>query len=386
MTGVVDVLVEDLWKEYRVGTKRGAPRFFALKGVNFEVRRGEALGIIGRNGAGKSTLLKVLAGITAPSRGRVTITGHLSALIEVGSGFHPELTGRENIFLNGAILGMTRPEIRGKFDEIVAFAEVERFLDTPVKRYSSGMYVRLAFAVAAHLEPEILIVDEVLAVGDAQFQKKCLGKMGEVADGGRTVILVSHQMQVVQAITKKALFLNQGQLVDFGPTPSVVQQYVGMSRANQDLSTMEQEGTGEARFTSLQLVTEGEGEETIERGTSVKLQFAVEADESLTEVNVSIAVRNGDGVELFSDSWSDQADAFLELASGMHQFEVTMPTDVLRAGPHWLTLCLVRHSGYVICAIPGIELPSIVLTQNRKINIEGNRWGVVYVACEWSKT
>src|SRR5579862_4263408 len=166
--------------------------FWALKDVSFEVRRGEVLGIIGRNGAGKSTLLKILSRITEPSEGRVTIKGRVASLLEVGTGFHPELTGRENIYLNGAILGMTRAEIRRKFDAIVAFAEVEKFIDTPVKRYSSGMYVRLAFAVAAHLEPEILIVDEVLAVGDAEFQKKCMGKLSDVAESGRTVLFVSH--------------------------------------------------------------------------------------------------------------------------------------------------------------------------------------------------
>src|SRR5579863_8960846 len=172
--------------------------FWALKDVSFEVEQGKVLGIIGRNGAGKSTLLKILSRITEPTEGRVLLRGRVSSLLEVGTGFHPELTGRENIFLNGAILGMPRAEIRRRFDEIVAFAELERFLDTPVKRYSTGMYVRLAFAVAAHLEPEILIVDEVLAVGDAQFQKKCLGKMGEVAGQGRTVLFVSHNMGAVQ--------------------------------------------------------------------------------------------------------------------------------------------------------------------------------------------
>ena len=173
--------------------------FWALKDVSFEVKRGEVLGIIGRNGAGKSTLLKILSRITEPSEGRATIRGRVASLLEVGTGFHPELTGRENIYLNGAILGMARAEIRKKFDEIVAFAEVDKFLDTPVKRYSSGMYVRLAFAVAAHLEPEILVVDEVLAVGDAEFQKKCLGKMSEVAGGGRTVLFVSHNMAAIRS-------------------------------------------------------------------------------------------------------------------------------------------------------------------------------------------
>jgi len=187
--------------------------FWALKDVSFEVKRGEVVGIIGRNGAGKSTLLKILSRITEPSEGRVTLRGRVASLLEVGTGFHPELTGRENIFLNGAILGMTKAEIKKKFDEIVAFAEVERFLDTPVKRYSSGMYVRLAFAVAAHLEPEILVVDEVLAVGDAEFQKKCLGKMKDVATGGRTVLFVSHNMGAVKNLCHEGIYLKNGKVV-----------------------------------------------------------------------------------------------------------------------------------------------------------------------------
>ena len=186
---------------------------WALKDVSFEIRRGEAVGIIGRNGAGKSTLLKILSRITEPSTGRVTIKGRVASLLEVGTGFHPELSGRENIYLNGTILGMTRVEIKQKFDEIVAFAEVERYLDTPVKRYSSGMYVRLAFAVAAHLEPEILVVDEVLAVGDASFQKKCLGKMGKVAKEGRTVLFVSHNMSAIKSLCNRGIYINQGRTI-----------------------------------------------------------------------------------------------------------------------------------------------------------------------------
>lgn len=200
-------------------------RFWALKDVSFEVKRGEVLGIIGRNGAGKSTLLKILSRITEPTEGRVRIRGRVASLLEVGTGFHPELTGRENIFLNGTILGMTRREIQKKFDEIVAFAEVEKFLDTPVKRYSSGMYVRLAFAVAAHLEPEILVVDEVLAVGDAQFQKRCLGKMKDVASQGRTVLFVSHNMGAVTNLCTRALTLQQGSIVFDGETHEAISQY-----------------------------------------------------------------------------------------------------------------------------------------------------------------
>src|SRR6478672_11400003 len=195
---------------------------WALRGVSFEVKQGEILGIIGRNGAGKSTLLKILSRVTAPTSGEARVRGRIASLLEVGTGFHPELTGRENVFLNGAILGMTKAEIRKKFDEIVDFSGVERYMDTPVKRYSSGMYVRLAFAVAAHLEPEILIVDEVLAVGDAEFQKKCLGKMGDVAKGGRTVLFVSHNLAMVRQLCRTGLFLVQGELAERGPTECVV--------------------------------------------------------------------------------------------------------------------------------------------------------------------
>src|SRR5262245_20853004 len=236
------IRVEDLSKEYVIGARDKAndtfreiiasslsspfrrlcklgghvteeERFWALKDVSFEVHEGEVVGIICHNGAGKSTLLKVLSRITAPTRGRVEIRGRVASLLEVGTGFHPELTGRENIYLNGAILGMTRGEIRRKFDEIVAFADIEKFLETPVKRYSSGMYVRLAFAVAAHLEPEILIIDEVLSVGDAEFQKKCLGKMGDVAGCGRTVLFVSHNLGAIRSLCSRAILLCNGELV-----------------------------------------------------------------------------------------------------------------------------------------------------------------------------
>ncbi|HET9010731.1 MAG TPA: ABC transporter ATP-binding protein, partial [Gemmatimonadaceae bacterium] len=198
---------------------RAGREFWALQDVSFDVGRGEVLGVIGRNGAGKSTLLKVLSRITEPTLGRIELRGRIASLLEVGTGFHPELTGRENVYLNGTILGMRKRDIDRKFDEIVAFAEVERFIDTPVKRYSSGMYVRLAFGVAAHLDPEILVIDEVLAVGDAEFQRKCLGKMGEAASGGRTVIFVSHAMPAVSALTQRVLLLDRGGCLLDGPTP-----------------------------------------------------------------------------------------------------------------------------------------------------------------------
>jgi len=210
--------------------------FWALKDVSFEIKQGDRVGIIGRNGAGKSTLLKILSRITEPTSGKISIKGRVASLLEVGTGFHPELTGRENVYLNGAILGMDRSDIKRKFDEIVAFAEVEKFLDTPVKRYSSGMYVRLAFAVAAHLEPEILIVDEVLAVGDAQFQKKCLGKMEDVGKEGRTVIFVSHNMTAIQVLCNQAIHLRYGQIISMGQVLSQIDTYINSYRQNIDIS------------------------------------------------------------------------------------------------------------------------------------------------------
>src|SRR6516225_7213443 len=239
-----------------------AEEFWALRDVSFEVKRGEVLGIIGRNGAGKSTLLKIFSRITEPTEGRVTIEGRVASLLEVGTGFHPELTGRENVYLNGAILGMTRQEIRNKFDEIVAFAEVEKFLDTPVKRYSSGMYVRLAFAVAAHLEPEILIVDEVLAVGDSEFQRKCLGKMDEVSRrDGRTVLFVSHNMGVVISLCPSATWLDKGMIVRSGNARDVIRDYLALHAPNrQHLLNLEQSprsaGDGRLRLLSLEWLSE----------------------------------------------------------------------------------------------------------------------------------
>src|SRR4051812_7460152 len=227
--------VRGLWN--RVVRGEDAPvgeEFWALRDVSFEINQGDVVGIIGRNGAGKSTLLKLLSRITEPTTGRATIRGRVASLLEVGTGFHPELSGRENIFLNGAILGMSRVEIQRKFDEIVAFAEVERFLDTQVKHYSSGMYVRLAFAVAAHLEPEILIVDEVLAVGDAQFQRKCMGKIRSVASAeGRTVLLVTHNPSVVLSLCNRALYLRNGHLIDEGLASPVISSYLASGSTNQ---------------------------------------------------------------------------------------------------------------------------------------------------------
>lgn len=235
--------------------------FWALKNISFEVKQGNRIGIIGRNGAGKSTLLKILSRITEPTTGKVKIKGRVASLLEVGTGFHPELTGRENIYLNGAILGMSRVEIKKKFDEIVDFAEIEKFLDTPVKRYSSGMYVRLAFAVAAHLEPEILVVDEVLAVGDAQFQKKCLGKMGEVAQDGRTVLFVSHNMAAITALCERAILLTSGEVIRDDCMTNVIDYYLAefqsITEFNSIKDRLDRSGDGSMRITGLMFGTVG---------------------------------------------------------------------------------------------------------------------------------
>jgi lipopolysaccharide transport system ATP-binding protein len=268
---------------------------WALRDVSLRVKEGEVLGIIGRNGAGKTTLLKILSRVTEPSEGMALIRGRVGSLLEVGAGFHPELTGRENIYFNGAILGMSRREIARKFDEIVAFAEMEEFIDTPVKRYSSGMYTRLGFAVAAHLEPEILVVDEVLAVGDAAFQQKCLGKMGDVAREGRTVLFVSHNMAAVQALCGRGIVLDGGRVVAAGSPPQVIETYLATTRAPRATSLREREdrsGNGLMRFTEL-VVEDGQGKPlgAVASGQDIQISLAYEASDSkaLAKVSVSVA-------------------------------------------------------------------------------------------------
>ncbi len=274
---------------------------WALKDVSFEVREGAVLGLVGRNGAGKSTLLKVLSRITEPTEGRVEFVGRVGSLLEVGTGFHPELTGRENVYLNGSILGMKRREIAERFDEIVAFAEVEAFLDTPVKRYSSGMYVRLAFAVAAHLEPEILLVDEVLAVGDAAFQKKCLGKMGEVARHGRTVVFVSHNMAAVQQLTQTALWLDGGRVVEHGPTRDVVQNYLASLQTRAGTSVEVDDAM--RPFSELGRAVEFVRVSLLDRATTlvpadepIVLGTTLRAQESVERFRIGVTITRADGV------------------------------------------------------------------------------------------
>jgi lipopolysaccharide transport system ATP-binding protein len=324
------VKVENLGKQYRLGGAESAyetlrealvraaqapfgrwrrdaddGRFlWALKGVNFEVRPGEVVGIIGRNGAGKSTLLKVLSRITEPTTGRVELYGRVGSLLEVGTGFHPELTGRENIFLNGAILGMRREEIAQKFDEIVAFSEIEKFLDTPVKRYSSGMYVRLAFAVAAHLESEIMIVDEVLAVGDAKFQRKCLGKLGDVKKMGRTILLVSHNMPNILRLCERVILLDRGEVVADGGPDEVIGVYMNTDAgiASERIWPTPEEAPGDAvaRLHAVRVLShEGQALGTLEIGREIFIEIEYWNLQSADRPFAALHLINEDGVCLF---------------------------------------------------------------------------------------
>ncbi|MCM0594200.1 MAG: ABC transporter ATP-binding protein [Gloeotrichia echinulata DEX184] len=287
--------------------QNSSEEFWALKDVSFEIKQGDRVGIIGRNGAGKSTLLKILSRITEPTKGSIKIKGRVASLLEVGTGFHPELTGRENIYLNGAILGMSKEEIKRKFDEIVAFAEIEKFLDTPVKRYSSGMYVRLAFAVAAHLEPEILIVDEVLAVGDAQFQKKCLGKMEDVGKEGRTVLFVSHNMSTIQKLCSTGIFLQSGKILVQGITEKVVDSYLDAIKQNIRAENLQErkdrQGTGRVRIIDFFVVDKlGEKQPILRSGEDYIFVIEYETirlNEKLNNVIGSIAITDNKGEIVF---------------------------------------------------------------------------------------
>ena len=279
--------------------------FWALRGVEFEIQQGERIGIIGRNGAGKSTLLKILGKVTAPTTGRVEIRGRMASLLEVGTGFHPELTGRENIFLNGAVLGMAQGEIRRKFDEIVDFAEIARFLDTPVKWYSSGMYVRLAFAIAAHLDSDILVVDEILAVGDVQFQKRCIQKMESVATDGRTVLLVSHNMSTILGLSTRCMLLTSGTLSEFGDPETVIQRYqqtfYDAALGRSDLADVERYGNGVARFTSIKLVPRGQTGDILPyptTGCDMQVDLDLDAKEDIRDATVAITIYDEMGTRL----------------------------------------------------------------------------------------
>jgi lipopolysaccharide transport system ATP-binding protein len=315
--------------------------FWALKDVSFEIKQGDRVGIIGRNGAGKSTLLKILSRITEPTSGRIGITGRIASLLEVGTGFHPELTGRENIFLNGAILGMSQVEIKRKFDEIVDFAEVEKFLDTPVKRYSSGMYVRLAFAVAAHLEPEILIVDEVLAVGDAQFQKKCLGKMKDVSKEGRTVLFVSHNMAATRALCSRALFMKNGQVLQDSNIEDAINSYLAEdissdSRIVWDINKAPQ--SSKVRFVEAYLLNEkNESVSQIDcrKGFSISVKY--EVLKPMTNLKIGFFMQNSEGVPICGSTDFDPEKSSMK-EPGVYVSKCCFPGYILNVGTYAVQL------------------------------------------------
>jgi len=358
--------------------------FWALKDLNFEINKGDRVGIIGRNGAGKSTLLKILSRITEPTTGRITIDGRVASLLEVGTGFHPELTGRENIFLNGAILGMSRAEIRTKFDEIVAFAEVEQFLDTPVKRYSSGMYVRLAFAVAAHLEPEILIVDEVLAVGDAQFQKKCLGKMEDVSKNeGRTVIFVSHQMDAIESLTTTSLLLKNGSVHSEGSTVDVVHQYLkDFEKATDIKNYSNRQGSGKARIVKLEVYDlEKNIVKILRQGQHFNIVIGIKS-ETDDIVDVSFVLENYREHPLFCSQLSDSNTT----VKGKGYFEKTIKIQVpfIRKGDYLASLAVFRPDKSEFHDVV-LHFPLISIDGNIRDSgfPNDNRWGDFYFSLTW---
>ncbi len=326
---------------------RDGKMIWALKDINFDVKQGEVLGIIGRNGAGKSTILKILSRITAPTSGSIRLKGRVASLLEVGTGFHPELTGRENIYLNGSILGMSRREIARKFDEIVAFAETERFVDTPVKRYSSGMYVRLAFAVAAHLEPEILLVDEVLAVGDVEFQRKCLGKMESVAGGGRTVLFVSHNMPSIEALCKRVLLLRSGTVDTCGETAGVIARYLSLGSDTEAAEVDLSHHPGRTRSAEPALRkawlqnADGIRSNRVRMGDPLTVYFQFQSRSPIPNPGLGIIIEDERGsalVSLDNNVVPTDRNTFRSLDAGT--VRVAIPRLPLVAGTYFLTFCL----------------------------------------------
>lgn len=363
---------------------------WAIKDISFKINQGEVVGIIGKNGAGKSTLLKILSRVTLPTEGAVKVKGRIASLLEVGTGFHPELSGRDNIYLNGAILGMTRAEIRSKFDEIVAFSGVERYIDTPVKRYSSGMYVRLAFAVAAHLEPEILIVDEVLAVGDIEFQRKCLGKMNDVSRSGRTVLFVSHNMSSIMELCTRGVFLKQGQLVDDGPIEKIVSAYLhaNSNKFGKSLEKTERNGNGNIRFTSWDLFdTSGKPITNAMSGqdTCIHVNFTVPVPGNYPTVHFSLRVVDDFDRNIFHLSTTEALGQDFRFAPDRKSgtLIITIPALPLPAG---------IYNFHLFCSDLTNVFDDINFAGELKVehgNFFGNgkvldgRWGIVYQKSNW---
>jgi len=357
--------------------------FWALRDISFEVQLGESIGIIGRNGAGKSTLLKILSKITPPTKGKVITRGRIASLLEVGTGFHPELTGRENIFFNGSLLGMKRREIQSRFDEIVDFSGTEKFLDTPLKHYSSGMQLRLAFSVAAFLEPEILIIDEVLAVGDAEFQKKCMGKMEAVSKSGRTVLFVSHQLGMVSKLCKQALLLDKGHTIAIGEANDVINQYTQrVSGSNEFVNTATNHNKTYFLQSMKTLRNDGSAASSFAHNEEINLEVSFTAKQLIRNTNLLIAVNNRNGQRIFS---SDKAlDNFPVELNKINTAAIRIPREVLTPGNYSFFVAIhcpntVRYdSKDQICAL------SIYDNGSEFVQYE-NTWfyGDVFVNCDW---
>lgn len=347
--------------------KGGSDIVYSLQDISFEIEQGDAVGIIGRNGAGKSTLLKILSRVTSPSKGKINIKGRVASLLEVGTGFHPELTGRENIFLNGAILGMRKKEIQHKLDEIIDFSGVERYIDTPVKRYSSGMYVRLAFAVAAHLESEILVVDEVLAVGDAEFQRKCLGKMGEVSKGdGRTVLFVSHNMAAVQSLCNKGIVLQHGKKLFDGSAVDAIASYQKSNHTSDVVVSKwtKENAPGDHRAKLLSAEAFPTQGEFINFGSGVTLKFLVQSNITNSLLDISFNVKNQEEVLMFHHgNYLTQAN---ELKNGLYEMRVVIPANMLNEGLYSVDVWM----GLGATEIVGKQIPKAITFNVDKSNID----------------
>jgi lipopolysaccharide transport system ATP-binding protein len=370
------------WRKL-VGDVAEDERFWALKEVNFEVQRGDVLGIIGRNGAGKSTLLKILSRITDPTEGEVLIRGRIASLLEVGTGFHAELTGRENIFLNGAILGMSRLEIKQKFDQIVSFAEVEKFLDTPVKRYSSGMYVRLAFAIAAHLEPDILIVDEVLAVGDAEFQNKCLNKMDDVRGNGRTVVIVSHNIPMISELCRTAIWIDKGRIVKQGDFREITSDY--LARKKDVFSYWQPESVEFSEFSYEQVSIQapcGSTPDSIPASQSFKIEFVFVVRSSELRGRIALLIRNGQGTSILSSANTDGL-AYINRVwlKGKYTESCMIPGHLLMPGIYYLTISQPCVDGNFIHE----DVCSFKIDTSDSLATKDGRMGVIAPLLEWQR-
>ncbi len=413
------IQVEDLWKEYTVGAAQQPPgtfydvlssaikaplrrlagqtiaapasnQFWALRELDFDINRGEVFGIVGRNGAGKSTLLKIFSRITAPTRGRVTVRGRIASLLEVGTGFHPELSGRENIYLNATILGMSTREIDRKLDAIVAFSEVESFLDTPVKRYSSGMYVRLAFAVAAHVEADVLLIDEVLAVGDAEFQKRCMGTMGDIARGGRTVIFVSHNLAALRNLCTSGLLLAHGRVEAQGSMQDVLGRYQASAGTGSNSAVLALSHPPDAPAALTGIAVQGDdpaNEGRFSVGSPISFKIGVDIRQAGLDIGVFVTCCDSTGVRVFT------AASFFEpllddssVVVGQHEYVCRLPADLLNAGDYSLDVVLLRNRTEIVQSEPAVasfrvdDVPS---------GIAGWNWpilGVTRPKLAWSRT